>query len=324
MDISSTYKQANPIAYQVNVQTPTAVLVGGPTVAVGVGQALSATLRLSNPAGTAREFLIGWYLNGTTGTRILEKRIATFPAESVVLDGGETRDIQLTIPWVTIEPWARPLVSFELTASVSCDAISFAQIAQRSVVVSAVPVNLIAAPAGTVRFNDVVYLDLSLHNSTAQAIEGITARLVSGGSLLFANNSFRIEASMGSVPVGGELHYVRVARAIRKGSDKIAGTVSSVTSSGSSAMVSVNIVGCLGDLDGGDSVDDADFSLFVQACDACLVPPADPAADLNRDGVVEDSDLALFTQAYDRGSCEGIGLSKNRGSADRELENPPK
>ncbi|MBS0187863.1 MAG: hypothetical protein JSS51_07325 [Planctomycetes bacterium] len=66
----------------------------------------------------------------------------------------------------------------------------------------------------------------------------------------------------------------------------------------------LNVVGCLGDLDGDDSVDDADFSLFVQAYDALLVPPADPASDLNRDGLVDDADFMLFVQAYNQLTCD--------------------
>ncbi|MFO0859512.1 MAG: hypothetical protein U0570_03070 [Phycisphaerales bacterium] len=68
--------------------------------------------------------------------------------------------------------------------------------------------------------------------------------------------------------------------------------------------VRLNVVGCLGDLDGGDSVDDADLWLFAQSYNELVIPPGDPAADLNQDEVVDDIDFILFVQAYDRLLCE--------------------
>ncbi|MBS0187861.1 MAG: hypothetical protein JSS51_07315 [Planctomycetes bacterium] len=68
--------------------------------------------------------------------------------------------------------------------------------------------------------------------------------------------------------------------------------------------VRLNVIGCLGDLDGSDSVDDADCSLFAQSYNELVIPPGDPAADLNQDGFVDDSDFILLVQAYDRLLCE--------------------
>jgi len=50
-------------------------------------------------------------------------------------------------------------------------------------------------------------------------------------------------------------------------------------------------------------VDDADFEIFVSAYYLLVSPPADPRADLNRDGLVDDADFLLFVVAYDQLLC---------------------
>ncbi|MGH7244658.1 MAG: hypothetical protein ACREJD_14695 [Phycisphaerales bacterium] len=50
-------------------------------------------------------------------------------------------------------------------------------------------------------------------------------------------------------------------------------------------------------------VDDADFVLFIGAYIEQISPPANPDADLNRDGLVDDADFSLFAATYDRLIC---------------------
>lgn len=50
-------------------------------------------------------------------------------------------------------------------------------------------------------------------------------------------------------------------------------------------------------------VDDADFTEFVVAYNFVVSPPANPQADLNRDGLVDDADFSIFLQAYDALMC---------------------
>lgn len=66
-------------------------------------------------------------------------------------------------------------------------------------------------------------------------------------------------------------------------------------------------IGCPGDLNSDDQVDDSDFSLFAKAYN--LLVCADPAmptgcpADLNADGFVDDVDFQIFATAYDALLC---------------------
>jgi acetylornithine deacetylase/succinyl-diaminopimelate desuccinylase-like protein len=66
-------------------------------------------------------------------------------------------------------------------------------------------------------------------------------------------------------------------------------------------------IGCPGDLNNDDQVDDSDFSLFAKAYN--LLVCADPAmptgcpADLNADGFVDDVDFQIFAAAYDALLC---------------------
>jgi len=75
-----------------------------------------------------------------------------------------------------------------------------------------------------------------------------------------------------------------------------------VNACGSVTTNSSKVSVCGGDLNLDLAVDDADFSLFVQAYDAleCTAPsmPVNCPADLNTDGVVNDSDFELFVVAY--------------------------
>jgi len=50
-------------------------------------------------------------------------------------------------------------------------------------------------------------------------------------------------------------------------------------------------------------VDDEDFVLFLGAYTEQVSPPANPDADVNRDGLVDDADFLLFAVAYDRLLC---------------------
>lgn len=50
-------------------------------------------------------------------------------------------------------------------------------------------------------------------------------------------------------------------------------------------------------------VDDQDFVEFVAAYQTVMSPPANPDADLNRDGVVNDTDFSLFALLYDGVFC---------------------
>lgn len=50
-------------------------------------------------------------------------------------------------------------------------------------------------------------------------------------------------------------------------------------------------------------VDDEDFVLFLEAYTKQISPPANPDADLDRDGLVDDLDFSLFAAAYDRMIC---------------------
>ncbi len=64
---------------------------------------------------------------------------------------------------------------------------------------------------------------------------------------------------------------------------------------------------CTGDLNNDGVVDDADFSIFVNAYNilGCLqagMPPGCPA-DFNSDGVVDDADFVLFVPAYNALLC---------------------
>lgn len=65
---------------------------------------------------------------------------------------------------------------------------------------------------------------------------------------------------------------------------------------------------CPADLNTDNVVDDADFSVFVQAYDVleCANPsmPSGCPSDLNNDSVVDDSDFSLFVIAYDALVCE--------------------
>lgn len=66
-------------------------------------------------------------------------------------------------------------------------------------------------------------------------------------------------------------------------------------------------IGCPGDLNNDDQVDDADFQSFAAAYN--LLVCADPAmptgcpADLNADGFVDDIDFQIFATAYDALIC---------------------
>ncbi len=66
-----------------------------------------------------------------------------------------------------------------------------------------------------------------------------------------------------------------------------------------------NILGCLANLDrdAGSIVNDDDFVVFVGAYNLGISPPANPGADLNRDGLVNDGDFQLFAAAYDAMMC---------------------
>lgn len=78
---------------------------------------------------------------------------------------------------------------------------------------------------------------------------------------------------------------------------------------GLSTTVSASVypVACIGDLNSDQNVNDADFSIFIEAYN--LLDCADPAmpqwchADLNRDGVVDDADFSRFALSYDRLIC---------------------
>jgi hypothetical protein len=64
---------------------------------------------------------------------------------------------------------------------------------------------------------------------------------------------------------------------------------------------------CIGDLNGDNVVDDADFVIFASAynildCTDPLMPPGCPA-DLNNDGFVDDADFVLFAAAYNELLC---------------------
>ncbi len=50
-------------------------------------------------------------------------------------------------------------------------------------------------------------------------------------------------------------------------------------------------------------VDDSDFAIFLTAYNIMISPPANPDADLNRDGLVDDADFLIFVAAYDRLLC---------------------
>jgi len=50
-------------------------------------------------------------------------------------------------------------------------------------------------------------------------------------------------------------------------------------------------------------VNDADFVEFIAAYEIVVSPPANPNADLNRDGLVNDEDFAIFAVAYDALLC---------------------
>ncbi len=61
---------------------------------------------------------------------------------------------------------------------------------------------------------------------------------------------------------------------------------------------------CAGNIARTDTVvNDNDFVAFLHAYTLMISPPADPAADLNHDGLVNDADFSLFAVAYDAMLC---------------------
>lgn len=67
------------------------------------------------------------------------------------------------------------------------------------------------------------------------------------------------------------------------------------------------LIGCPGDLNSDDQVDDADFSIFAKSYNIldCSDPamPANCPADINADGFVDDVDFQIFAAAYDALIC---------------------
>ncbi|MBY0113153.1 MAG: hypothetical protein K2Y21_10040 [Phycisphaerales bacterium] len=67
------------------------------------------------------------------------------------------------------------------------------------------------------------------------------------------------------------------------------------------------LIGCPGDLNSDDQVDDSDFTIFAKAYNIldCADPamPAGCPADLNADGFVDDIDFQIFATAYDALLC---------------------
>lgn len=50
-------------------------------------------------------------------------------------------------------------------------------------------------------------------------------------------------------------------------------------------------------------MDDSDFTRFVVAYEAPILPPANPQADLDRNGLVDDADFTIFLVAYEAMIC---------------------
>lgn len=64
---------------------------------------------------------------------------------------------------------------------------------------------------------------------------------------------------------------------------------------------------CQGDLARENGIaDDADFLHFVRAHNIGIVPPANPWADYDRDGLVNESDFAIFVTWYEQLLCAGF------------------
>ena len=71
--------------------------------------------------------------------------------------------------------------------------------------------------------------------------------------------------------------------------------------------VTVQVLGCPGDLNGDSLVDDSDFQIFARSYDLldCLDPamPLGCVADLTADAFVDDADFSVFVAAYDAVLC---------------------
>ena len=100
------------------------------------------------------------------------------------------------------------------------------------------------------------------------------------------------------------------SNAVGAGSIVSAPLVSAGGSSGERAVlfpITASVASCPGDINTDGQVDDADFTLFVQAYNIldCADPamPASCPADLNADGLVDDTDFPIFVVAYNALIC---------------------
>ncbi|MBX3388057.1 MAG: hypothetical protein KF691_01235 [Phycisphaeraceae bacterium] len=268
------------------------------------GAPLVFTSHLANTAETSDTVELGYTVEQVGLSGYWRSSISSPPQVPYVLAAGESRDITITVPWSTLAPWVDIDTQFRVTLSAM--GADFEKRAIETVTIQLIDpqVLLHVSPAGTVRFNDLVHFEASCTNNSVAVIQNARMILRSSGRLRFASNDRALSVSLGVVPVNGGVQVSGVARAVARGADVVSADFNSNQVFASSAPQQLNVVGCLGDLDGGDSVDDADFSLFAQSYNELVIPPGDPAADLNQDGVVDDSDFILFVQAYDRLLCE--------------------
>lgn len=294
------YKEASPLF----VSSPVSWVAFSAPDVVGIGDGLSVTITVTNPDTIARGFWVGGYIEATQNNVVKLGRVVDVPGADITLDPGESRNIVWEIPWVSLRPWNRPFADLGLFVSVACpDRLEWSKVWQKPVFFSPMAGTLSVVPTGNVRFNDLVTVDYSFTNPESVPLAGATIALEATRGFQFVGGTDQVEVPQPAIASGSNGGAIRLARAIRKGDAAISARVFSPTLTTSTLTEYRTIVGCLGDLDGGSSVDDADFSLFVQSYDILTVPPADPAADLNRDGVIDDTDFQLFVQAYNQLNC---------------------